>query len=384
MSVPEGIDLCSIPVATKPDGTWDLVHYQTLQAPSIAVCVVLTVLAMFVAGPRIYVNRGHLKLADHFTALAILFSIAYAALICLMGDLYRHDWNTPVCVYDASFAKLRFALVLFSGFVQFFPRAAILLLYRDLFQIHSRAVHIAIWVGLVGTLIANLPNIPIAIAVEAPHPGETWELVLERLSKANAWEDARLWGPIQGGLAMILDIFVFILPIPIIMRLNLTPRRKKQLLAVFSFAFLGVAASIIGFYYKVKLLVLQERHEPDLMWLLGPVNICIEVESTVAIIVGSTPAFSTFMRSHVAESALFQNLRSRFWGTVPTEQHSSSAKPRSPLHGTIGSPFPKKKSKPAYYELSDTNLINTGHAFDSGKSVEISTTKSEQSHSTSV
>ena len=95
-----GVDLCAIPLGTKADGTWDFVNYETLEAPSIGICVSLTVLATLVAAPRIYVNRRHLKPADcefpvmtrndpvlifmiDFTILAVVFVIAYAALIIL-------------------------------------------------------------------------------------------------------------------------------------------------------------------------------------------------------------------------------------------------------------------------------------------------------------
>lgn len=134
--------------------------------------------------------------------------------------------------------QIQFCLTFFSGFVQFFPRAAILLLYRQIFHIHSRAVHIAIWIGLAGTFAATLPNIPVSVAVSAPRHGETWEETMVRAADAGAWNDGRYWGPIQGGMSVVLDIFAFVLPLPIIAKLNLTPRRKNELFFVFSVAFL--------------------------------------------------------------------------------------------------------------------------------------------------
>lgn len=357
----EGIDLCSIPLGTKADGTWDFVHYKTMEAPSIAICVVLVVLAALVAAPRIYVNRRHLMPADYFTILALVFVVAYAALIILMSPLYRHDWATPACMFDIRAWKIQFCLTLFSGFVQFFPRAAILLLYRQIFHIHSRALHIAIWVGLIGTFVATFPNIPVAAIIQAPHRGETWAHAMVRAPSAGRWHDGRYWGPIQGGLSVVLDIFAFVLPLPIIATLNLTPRRKKELLFVFSVGFLAVVASVVAFYYKIKLIIRQENGKGDVMWLLAPVNICIEVESAVAIIVGSMPAFSTFMRQHVAKSALYRSLRSRFGGKSSTDESPSKEEPKVPFPPTIGSPSPRNKAKSTYYVLSGSSLTATNN-----------------------
>jgi len=61
---------------------------------------------------------------------------------------------------------------------------------------------------------------------------------LARLGKPATGHDFRLWGPIQGGASVVLDIYAFVLPLPIIARLNVAPRRRWQLIALFSTAFL--------------------------------------------------------------------------------------------------------------------------------------------------
>ncbi|KAK8079212.1 hypothetical protein PG994_003019 [Apiospora phragmitis] len=327
-----GQDLCAVPVGTRPDGTWDLDHVDPLGSASVTVCVLLTVLALLFAVPRIYVNRRQLLIADYFTILAIVFSVAYAILI---------------------------SIVFFSGFVQFFPRAAIFLLYRQLFQVHNSRIRIPIWIGLVFTFLTNFPNVPISLAVEAPHPGETWEQVLVRLSAPATGHDFRLWGPIQGAASVALDIFAFLLPLPIIARLNLTRRKKTQILLLFSTAFLAIVASVIALVYKVKLLIIENKNQGDQNYLLGPVNICIDAESNIAIVVGSMPAFSNFMKLHVLESRAFQSLRSTFGVSSATEKGT----PIRPPHGTIGSPAERKR-KPAYYELTDTNIMNSRYTVD--------------------
>jgi hypothetical protein len=178
--------------------------------------------------------------------------------------------------------------------VQFFPRAAIFLLYRQLFQVRSGAVTAAIWIGLFATFAANVPNIPIAFIFIGPHYGQTWKDALIRItgSENNDGPDS-IFGPVQGALSVALDIYAFILPLPIIARLNLASRKKKQLIALFSVALLyvfvrfelrgsaltritsGVAVSIVGLVFKIELLMTGIQKRGNQSYLQGPVNICM-------------------------------------------------------------------------------------------------------------
>ena len=58
------VDPCTVPLGKAPDGSWDLVEVQSLETVTIAVSVSLTALALLVALPRLYVNRGKFLIAD--------------------------------------------------------------------------------------------------------------------------------------------------------------------------------------------------------------------------------------------------------------------------------------------------------------------------------
>lgn len=83
--------------------------------------------------------------------------------------------------------------------------------------------------GILFTALLYFTNVPVSAILSAPHIGETWASVLT----SGRPERALLWGVVQAALAIVLDLFIFILPIPSIMRLNLSSKRKMQLLAVF-------------------------------------------------------------------------------------------------------------------------------------------------------
>lgn len=77
------VDLCTVPLGKRPDGTWDLVHVESQQKIGIMVCVLFTVLALLIALPRLYVNRRQLQIADrqshctpYFPIVSFFFSLS--------------------------------------------------------------------------------------------------------------------------------------------------------------------------------------------------------------------------------------------------------------------------------------------------------------------
>ncbi|KAK8112599.1 hypothetical protein PG984_013125 [Apiospora sp. TS-2023a] len=349
------VDLCTVPLGTRPDGTWDFVDVDSQQKIGITICVLFTTLALLIALPRLYVNRRQLKIADH-------------------SRYYRHDWNLPACWFNAHYAKvlthfgnrthqetsvevltrliedlpkqLQFCMTFFATFFQTFPRAAIFLLYRQLFQVPSSRIQVAIWTGLVVTFLTNIPDIPIAVVVYqkfVPADGRT--------------SDFRLLGPVQGAFGVALDILAFVIPLPIIARLKLSRRKKRLLFLLFSTGALGIVASIVAMVYKVRMWT----DTREIMWYQGPVYICAHAEACISIVVGSMPAFSNFMNQYVLQSSAVRGLRSklRAGSRSTTEQGSSGSRRARPPRGTVGSSSERKK-RPPYYELSDVgNTMNS-------------------------
>lgn len=90
----------------------------------------------------------------------------------------------------------------------------------------------AIRLGIAFTGLLYFTNIPLAAVLSAPHMGETWDSVLF----SGRPQKQLVWGVVQSALSTVLDLFIFILPIPVILGLNLSPKRKMQILAVFTIA----------------------------------------------------------------------------------------------------------------------------------------------------
>lgn len=102
---------------------------------------------------------------------------------------------------------------------------------------------IATIIGMIFTGLAYWPGVGIESYFCAAHPGETWD-PLAGSPESKRCSKTTYWGITQGACAIAIDIYIFILLIPAIIALQLAPRRKLQVLGVFTTAFLYVVCRL--------------------------------------------------------------------------------------------------------------------------------------------
>ncbi|KAJ6444955.1 hypothetical protein O9K51_03357 [Purpureocillium lavendulum] len=304
--LPPGTDLCKVPAGVPPEGHMPQFDADApLATATIAVATVLTAISLFFTAGRIFVNIRKLKWADYFALIAFVLDCAYTGLILAMTKYARHQWDTPACWFDPTYMKILFVQGTILGPVIFFAKGAILLLYLQIFTIH-KPMRVAVYIGLVLNFLIYWPSVPLEIAFAAPRPGQNWTTLLT----SGLPEKLIYWGLVQGSLAVFIDLYIFVLPLPVLSKLHLSVRKRIGLCAIFLTALMGVVASVIALVYRVKLL-----HTKDTTWTQSNLFICIIVENNVAIIVSSVPAFTTLMKQHVAESGVFKSLTSKLYGS---------------------------------------------------------------------
>lgn len=94
----------------------------------------------------------------------------------------------------------------------------------------KNSMRIAIYVGLVVTFLTYFPYIPVTVRYISPASGKSWADLDEEPAKAI------YWGIVSGSLAVALDIYIFVLPLPTLATLNMSLKRRVQLIAVFATA----------------------------------------------------------------------------------------------------------------------------------------------------
>ncbi|RYP26193.1 hypothetical protein DL767_008145 [Monosporascus sp. MG133] len=360
-SIPPGADLCAVPAAPLPDGRTmpNFTDPVSLATTTIAVSAVLIALTFTFVGARTWANRHKLKWSDYFAIVALIFHTANVGIVisCIawfaVRKYNRHQWDVPVCWYDAGYLKRLYVQVITFGMTLLVSKAAIFLLYLEIFGVKI-GLCIAVYIGLIFNAILYLSFIPMASYFGAPHAGRSWESML------TTTEGLALlpWGIVIGAGSVLLDAYILILPLPIIYHLTISTSKRLQLVAVFGTALMGVTASLVALGYRVKLLNGVE----DSTWNQAVVAIASIAENSIALIVGSAPAFSSFFRTHVAESGAWKSIRSRFWSTFGSSKgsqgHSRPSFPR-PLRtfGSTRSPFRSQRKEG--FEPTDTELLNS-------------------------
>lgn len=173
----------------------------------------------------------------------------------------------------------------------FFSKTSLLLLLRSIFSTRmKRAMKYFIWFGFAAASAACLPGIPTCIALSAPSPGQSWHGLME----SDKMGRGIYWGLVQSVLGIILDLYIFILPLPVIYRLQMSKKKRIQVTAVFSTAFLAVVATVLSLVYRILLY----KNTADQTWYMYAMLLCTIVELNISIIVCSMPGFAKLVRLH--------------------------------------------------------------------------------------
>ncbi|KAI4289384.1 MAG: hypothetical protein L6R35_001353 [Caloplaca aegaea] len=288
-------------------------------------------------------------------------------LIGLIGDIaqyFRHGWDLPLSWYTPTYikvmrnplplvakqiltsGKLLYAQGMLLGPTIFFSKEAIFLLYFEVFQVKNQ-MRLAIIFGMVFTGFVYWTGVIIESIYCAPRVGEGWD-PLAGAPVSIRCQKTIYWGIVQGACAILIDLLIFVLPIPIVMKLQLPTRRKVQILCVFMTALMGILASVFAEVYRVRLLT----HAEDQSWEQARQLICVQVimvrtdrsqisdkpvfrivENWVAVIVSCTPAFAKFCRLYIGESHFFASLRSQLSVWISSARSTLN----KPLHQSDGS-----------------------------------------------
>ncbi|KAK8066625.1 hypothetical protein PG997_013372 [Apiospora hydei] len=354
-SLPPGIDLCAVPATTPPDSQTasNLTDPVSLSITTLVISSILLALSCITVVIRTWTNRHRLRWSDHVAVVALFFHAANVGIIMSLHRYNRHQWDLPVCWFDASYLKRLYAQVLTFGTTLLLSKAAILLLYLDIFGI-KRDVRIAVCVGLAANTMIFIPFIPMASYYNAPHAGQPWESITD----PNRAQPLLPWAVATGIASVILDVYIFVLPLPVIRQLSMSASKRFQLMAVFGMALMGVVAGIVAMAYRIELLI----GASDSTWYQASVAISNVAENSVALIVGSGPALANYFKAHIAKTEAWVSIRSVFRSTQSGRQSSegSSKTHRGRPLWTFGSPRADPGAQPKNgWELTDPRPANS-------------------------
>ena len=117
----------------------------------------------------------------------------------------------------------------------FFAKGAILLLYLRIFNINKK-MRYGIWLGQIWNFLLYWGCIPIATYYGTPRIGQSWDDVALTETCANLNTVVL----VQGVLSVVLDLYIFVLPIPIVSKLQISLRQRLSILSIFGTGILWV------------------------------------------------------------------------------------------------------------------------------------------------
>ncbi|PSR88505.1 hypothetical protein BD289DRAFT_482107 [Coniella lustricola] len=256
---------------------------------------------------------------------AWLLSAAYSIIVMTCTSTARHIWDVPLSAVNASWIKRSAVLGTIYGPAMWLAKTAILTMYLRLFGVKAW-MRWCCYGGIIFLACAYWSLVPVSAVYNFPHGDEKWDLATDE--KAAPAQSAFM---VMGLIGVISDVYILILPWPILMTLHTSLRRKLALGVVFLTAIVGIASSCVVFALRV---VLWRAKTEDSTWNVAASYLTTAVEMNVAVIVSCAPAAAAWWKHAVQESQWFSSLRSVFrtskTHTLDTSASKSNLKSADP------------------------------------------------------
>lgn len=263
-------------------------HVPSLAHDIIITCVVCPIVTAIIVCIRVWTRifvTHNLGWDDYAAMVTLLFSIIFSVVLGVstrygMG-LHLGDM-TPELVSDhVKWIYISSAMYLLSilGY-----RIALLLMYLRLFGV-NQSFKYATWAVLVfvtGYLSSNFITLlfgctPISKYWKPDEPGHC--IVLVHADYA------------YGSMNVISDVLLFLLPLPMVWQLRLSPREKFGLVLIFMSGIANCAVTTVRFA-----LLVQNLNAPDTAWLDARTFLLTAVEINTGLICGCMPVLKPFFR----------------------------------------------------------------------------------------
>ncbi|EHL02806.1 hypothetical protein M7I_1146 [Glarea lozoyensis 74030] len=132
-------------------------------------------------------------------------------------------------------------------------------------------------------------------------------------------------------MAVALDVFILVLPMPLLGRLKLNKGKKIGIVLMFSTAVIALACAILTTIYRVKL-----RGSTDPFWTSWESTIFNVIENNVAIIVACVPGTFSFIKTYLTPARFPSLLNGPFKGLLSLKSTSTHSRKRSDNGGNGG------------------------------------------------
>ena len=142
----------------------------------------------------------------------------------------RHTWDVPLSAITPAWLKRNAVLCILYPLSTWSAKIAIFVLYLRLFG-RAKWVIRSCWAGIVSSTILYWTCTVLLSVYSFPHRGQHWDLSLGMKIQ----KDPKIFAVwlVVGSFNLFLDVFLLVLPMPIVMGLKMSLQKRIGLAAVF-------------------------------------------------------------------------------------------------------------------------------------------------------
>ncbi|KAF5657790.1 integral membrane protein [Fusarium heterosporum] len=241
---------------------------------------------------RMYVKIflvGGLQIDDFFLILSYILAVttvAFCVHMFAMGAGGAHAWEIPIETFNVYVKDVYLSACIYV-LCGSFAKIALLIFYLRLSP--QRWFRIAIWIGI--GVISVYTTILFFLVMFACKPmSMNWDITVTGGVCINQTKTYIATAAVN----IISDIYLFVLPLPMVFQLQLPAKQKIGLMGIFTIGSLTVITSIV----RISLLPMMMA-SMDLTWTIAQPSIWIIVESNLIITCATMPTLRKFFK-HVA------------------------------------------------------------------------------------
>ncbi|KAL8671757.1 MAG: hypothetical protein Q9168_003752 [Polycauliona sp. 1 TL-2023] len=297
-----GIDFSSpffqnFPALPPPPGVSSNFDNPVTRGPDVviasSICLALMLSLVLIRFYTKIAIKGKLRWDDWLCIPATIQvgAIGFAAVSITLAHqvVGPHQWDVPVSHFTKDVLRKFIVVDVIYSPAILMAKLSLLALYLEVFG-PNPWMRYAIYFGMVFVTLFYTATFIAFCVLAIPRPGES--LIGTILSN-----NVASLIPIsiaQGCVNVASDFYIFLLPIPGVLQLQMPTRKKIGICAIFATGSLACLASIMGLYYRTRL-----RRDSDVTWSLVDILIWVVVELHVGVMCGCMPALAGFFNYYL-------------------------------------------------------------------------------------
>ncbi|KAI1653873.1 hypothetical protein F4813DRAFT_373072 [Daldinia decipiens] len=251
---------------------------------------------------RIYISGGKLGIEDYLCILSWALSVTFSGLMfaAYSKGIGRHIWDTPA-VWIVGTLKIYTIATFIYLILSTCIKLTFLFLYRRIFSPQTKSKYFIY--GAIYFVVCLNTALLFTTIFECSPVARSWNSALD-----GHCINPKILPYLSGVTSFLTDIYILILPIPLLWHLNMGRKRKFRLIAIFGTGLFACVSSVIRLAMTPVL-----SSSLDATWNISNITVWGTLEVNIGIICACAVALPAFFDRHLPEWAKLSMSRLRLY-----------------------------------------------------------------------